>query len=48
MVRSSQSVKIGTKLDGFDRHCSQITSLADIIFANHPAIMGPPDIVGSA
>ena len=35
-----QTVKVGTKLDGFDRHCPQITSLAEIFCADHPEIMG--------
>jgi hypothetical protein len=43
-ARSSQSVRIGAKLDGFDRHCPQITSLAEIFCADHPEIMGPPGI----
>jgi hypothetical protein len=41
-VRSSQPVKVGNKLDGFDRHCPPITSLAEIFCADHPDIMGPP------
>ncbi len=44
-ARSSQSIKIGTKLDGSDRHCPQITSLAKQFCADHPKIMAPPGIV---
>jgi hypothetical protein len=43
-ARSSKSIKIGTKLDGFDRLCPQITSLAEIFCVDHPEIMGQPGI----
>jgi hypothetical protein len=42
-----QSARTGTNLYGFDRHCPQITSLAEIFCAEHSQIMGPLGIVVS-
>jgi hypothetical protein len=41
-TRTNQAVKIGIKLDGFDRHCPQTASLTEINWADHPEIMRPP------